>query len=209
MKDTIVNDAELVLLLETGNEHAFQEIYDRYWHKLYRMAVGKVGSQENAKELVQDVFLDLWFRRGEVRIGELDRYLFSAVKYNVLNFIRKEIVRKQYELSVFAKTPDTDCNTEDTLAFQELQQAIMTGIEQLPDAFVFREVSLSAVLEKLEKAYGVEIEVSNESLNNCRITADLSKDDLYGRLEIICAAVNARFELADDKVMIAGRGCDI
>jgi len=132
MKDTIVNDAELVLLLETGDEHAFQEIYDRYWHKLYRMAVGKVGSQENAKELVQDVFLDLWFRRGEVHIGELDRYLFSAVKYNVLNFIRKEIVRKQYELSVFAKTPDTDCNTEDALAFQELQQAIMTGIDQLP-----------------------------------------------------------------------------
>lgn len=78
-----------------------------------------------------------------------------------------------------------------------------------PDAFVFREVPLSTVLEKLEKAYGVEIEVSNERLKNCRITADLSKDDLYGRLEIICAAVNARFELADDKVMIAGRGCDI
>ena len=132
MKDTIVNDAELVLLLETGDEHAFQEIYDRYWHKLYRMAVGKVGSQENAKELVQDVFLDLWFRRSEVHIDELDRYLFSAVKYSVLNFIRKEIVRKQYELSVFAKTPETDRNTEDTLAFHELQQAIMTGMEQLP-----------------------------------------------------------------------------
>ncbi len=132
MKDTIANDAELVLLLETGDERAFQEIYDRYWHKLYRMAAGKVGSQENAKELIQDVFLDLWFRRGEVHIDELDRYLFRAVKYNVLNFIRKEIVRKQYELSVFAKTPETDSNTEDMLAFQELQQAVLTGIEQLP-----------------------------------------------------------------------------
>ncbi len=77
-----------------------------------------------------------------------------------------------------------------------------------PDAFVFKEVPLSAVLEKLEKAYGVEIEESNERLKNCRITADLSKDDLYGRLEIICAAVNARFELADGKVMITGHGCD-
>ncbi len=77
-----------------------------------------------------------------------------------------------------------------------------------PDAFVFREIPLSTVLEKLEIAYGLEIEVSNERLNNCRITADLSKDDLYGRLEIICAAVNARFELTDDKVMMTGQGCD-
>ncbi|GAA4442281.1 sigma-70 family RNA polymerase sigma factor [Ravibacter arvi] len=132
MKDTIVNDAELVLLLETGDERAFREIYDRYWHKLYRMAVGKVGSQENAKELIQDIFLDLWFRRNEVHIDELDRYLSSAVKYRVLNFIKKEIVKKKYELSVFAKSPETNRSTEDTLAFRELQQAIMTGIEQLP-----------------------------------------------------------------------------
>lgn len=132
MKDTIVNDAELVLLLETGDERAFREIYDRYWHKLYRLAVGKVGSQENAKELIQDIFLDLWFRRNEVHIDELDRYLSSAVKYRVLNFIKKEIVKKKYELSVFAKSPETNRSTEDTLAFRELQQAIMTGIEQLP-----------------------------------------------------------------------------
>lgn len=78
-----------------------------------------------------------------------------------------------------------------------------------PDAFIFREIPLSLVLEKLEKAYGFEIEVSNEKLNNCRITADLSKDDLYGRLEIICAALNARFELTDDKVMVTGQGCDL
>ncbi len=78
-----------------------------------------------------------------------------------------------------------------------------------PDAFIFREIPVSAVLEKLEKAYGFEIEVSNERLNNCRITADLSKDDLYGRLEIICAALNARFELIDDKVLVTGQGCDL
>lgn len=84
-----------------------------------------------------------------------------------------------------------------------------SGDYHKPDAFVFREIPLSVVLEKLEKAYGFEIEVSNERLSNCRITADLSKDDLYGRLEIICAAVNARFELADDKVMLTGPGCDL
>ncbi len=78
-----------------------------------------------------------------------------------------------------------------------------------PDAFAFREILLSTVLEKLEKAYGLEIGVSNESLNNCRITADLSKDDLYGKLEVICAAVNAHFEVVDGKVMMTGQGCDL
>lgn len=78
-----------------------------------------------------------------------------------------------------------------------------------PDAFDFREIPLSMVLEKVGKAYGLEIEVSNRKLNNCRITADLSKDDLYGKLEVICAAVNAGFEVVDGKVMMTGEGCDL
>ncbi len=80
---------------------------------------------------------------------------------------------------------------------------------QKPETFIFSRAPLSLVLVKLEKAYGVPLLVNNENLKNCLLTADLSKDDLFGKLEIICAALNAKFELKEDKILIVGEGCHL
>ena len=131
MQDTIATDAVLIQLLETGDENAFQEIYKRYWYKLYAVARRKVEAQEDAEEIVQDIFVDLWERRIRLNINELDRYLFSAVKYKVLNYIKSRIVRQTYRDTVSLKI-DADSNTEEELALQDLSQAITNGIENLP-----------------------------------------------------------------------------
>ncbi len=133
MQDTFISKADLLYHLEKGDEDAFQEIYEHYWLKLYRMAVSKVKCQENAKELVQDVFMDLWNRRGEVHIDDLDRYLFRAVKYGALKLIRKEIVRRQYQESYIETASELSHTTENILAFDELSNAINNGIERLPE----------------------------------------------------------------------------
>jgi RNA polymerase sigma-70 factor (family 1) len=133
MQSTLISDAELISHLEAGDEHAFQEIYERYWHRLYKMAASKVDCQENAKEIVQDVFLNLWHRRKEVHIDELDRYLFTAVKYGALKSIRNEIVRRKYQETFIKTTSEFSPETENTLAFEELNNAISQGMTQLPD----------------------------------------------------------------------------
>lgn len=132
MQDTIATDAVLIQLLETGDENAFQEIYKRYWYKLYTVARRKVEVQEDAEEIVQDIFVDLWERRIRLNINELDRYLFSAVKYKVLNYIKSRIVRQTYQRDTISLKVDADSNTEEALALQDLSQAITNGIENLP-----------------------------------------------------------------------------
>lgn len=79
---------------------------------------------------------------------------------------------------------------------------------QKPETFIFRGAPLSVILPKLEKAYGVQISVNDEKMKACTVTADLSQDDLYGKLEVICAAVNASFELEQDKINLTGPGCE-
>lgn len=89
-------------------------------------------------------------------------------------------------------------------------QIIEKGDEYLSgDAFSFTEIPLSTVLAKLEKAYGVEIAVSNERVKDCVITANLSQDDLYGKLEVICAAVNAQYEVKEGRIFLSGQGCTL
>ena len=132
MQDTIITDTILIELLETGDESAFQEIYLRYWYKLYMVARRKVSAEEDAEEIVQYIFVDLWERRNNLNINDLNKYLFSAVKYKVLNYIKSQIVRQTYQTEKLSITINADTNTEEELAYKDLNQAIMEGIGQLP-----------------------------------------------------------------------------
>ncbi|PSL31161.1 RNA polymerase sigma factor [Dyadobacter jiangsuensis] len=133
MQPIVSDDIRLVQLLVQGDKAGFEEIYNRYHPKLYRIALSKVRTQENAMELVQDVFLDLWVRRGEVEITDLERYLCSAIKYKVLDHFKKEFHRKRYMQFAQLGNLDQSSSTEETLAFNELTRSVLECIDKLPE----------------------------------------------------------------------------
>jgi len=76
-----------------------------------------------------------------------------------------------------------------------------------PGAFIFEEAALSEVIEKLEKAYGVEIKLENENVANCPVTADLSNESLFVKLEIINALLHTKSIVKDATILMTGGGC--
>jgi RNA polymerase sigma-70 factor (family 1) len=133
MEGILTSEAELLQLLRQGDKAAFEEIYHQFHSRLYRTALSKVKSDENAMEIVQEIFLDLWLRREMVRIEDLERYLYTAVKYKVLDFYKKEVQRKLYAESVKLNSHDESSETEDALAYNELSLSITSCIEKLPE----------------------------------------------------------------------------
>lgn len=92
------------------------------------------------------------------------------------------------------------------------QPKLIAPIKNDPDfaTFVFRERAFSQILPKLEKAYGVRISLTDEDIQNCLVTADVSQDKtLFAQLDILCAAIGADFEVKNDMVLITGTGCEI
>jgi len=132
MQETLVTDIELINSLAEGDESAFQEIYRRYWYKLYSVAARKAELEEDAEEIVQDIFVDLWERRGQVQILELNKFLFTAVKYKILNHIRTKMIRQQYSQETVRTTAEEHSSTEEELALTDLREALASGIAQLP-----------------------------------------------------------------------------
>lgn len=125
----IFTDDILSRLLRTGDEMAFQEIYQRFWKKLYAVAYRKVGVKEVAEELIQDIFEKLWNKRESVIIENLDYYLFSAVKYSVINYIKSQITEQKY----FDQLKYTDTiDTHNVFVINELSKEIEVGITALP-----------------------------------------------------------------------------
>lgn len=132
MEAANVTDAVLLERLGTGDQNAFQEIYQRYWYKLFQVARRKVLFDEDAEEIVQDIFVDLWERREQLLINDLSKFLFKAVKYQLLDYLKAQIVRRSYQNSKQLFNQDTDTQTEEQLALKDLNEAILTGIDQLP-----------------------------------------------------------------------------
>lgn len=73
--------------------------------------------------------------------------------------------------------------------------------------FVYDQEKLQNVFKHIEANYGIEIILENTNLNNCVFTGDVSGQDLYAKLKIICLATNASYEINGTKILIKGNGC--
>lgn len=134
MKDFgTLSDEELLTLLLGGDEAAFEEIFNRYWLKLYVSACKRVTPPEAAEEIVQDLFTMLWLKRESLQIHtSLAAYLFTSVRYIVINHLQKETVRKNYRNFVLTSEVNRDYSTEETILLNDLTRHIDKEVKYLP-----------------------------------------------------------------------------
>ena len=126
------SDADLLAALRTDDQGSFAEIYQRYCYQLFTVAYRKLKSRETAEELVQDLFENLWNRRASHEIQQLAHYLFSALRYRIINYVKAQQVRAGYELYCRLAASEADSNTEDALALNELRTALLASVRKLP-----------------------------------------------------------------------------
>jgi RNA polymerase sigma-70 factor (family 1) len=125
-------DDTLVALLRDGDESAFTELYNRYWEKMTIVAFTKLGTAEDAKETVQDVFADLWHRRARLQLRHsFHTYITAAVTYKVFTLLAKrKKSRDQYSL---LESEGVDDSTRQWLTFVDLQEELEKILLTLPE----------------------------------------------------------------------------
>lgn len=81
---------KLLSLLADDSEYAFQLIYDRYRNRIYQVAVRYLKSPLLGQEVVQDVFLKLWFERKNIQLDRpIEAWLYVVARNNILNRLKK------------------------------------------------------------------------------------------------------------------------
>ena len=81
---------KLLTLLNNGSEYAFQMIYDQHRNRIYQTAVQYLKSPALGQEVVQDVFLKLWFERKNIQPDRpVEAWLYTVAKNNILNRLKK------------------------------------------------------------------------------------------------------------------------
>jgi len=84
---------------------------------------------------------------------------------------------------------------------------VLQGKEEILK-FNYVDSPVPKIFESLENAYGIKIDYDAETFQNCSITTPLSEEPFFTKLDIICKTIQAKYEVADNKIIISGKGCD-
>lgn len=76
-----------------------------------------------------------------------------------------------------------------------------------PPSFEFDAATLVEIGTQISKVYGINIILESENLRNCRFTGDITGQPLYKKIEIICRAIQADYQIQGTDIVIRGNGC--
>ncbi len=129
---TLLSDEILVKMLKADDHKAFREIYRRYWRSLFVAAQRKLKSEEACEELVQNIFLAVWEKRNSLLIENLRGYLFSALKYQIVDHLRKQLLAEKYSGFLQTKQEPYGETPEGALHFHDISVIFENIFAQLP-----------------------------------------------------------------------------
>lgn len=189
---TSLTDQELAARFAEEGEPVFREIYIRYWDKLYVQAHRRLNSPMEAEEIVQEVFCNLWLKRGSLVLSKgIQNYLAVAVKYEVINRMAKQARAHTYLRSAATEQAEPDYSTMQSLDLEELTSQLQHRIQALPEKcrLIFR---LRHEEGYSQRQIAAEMQVSEKTveahLAKARKTLRASFGNLLGLLLILTAA---------------------
>lgn len=130
MNDGLFPDASLLGHIKNGSEHHFKELFTAYWSRLYSLACNALDSSEDAQDVVQEIFIDIWKRREKLEVENIGAYLFKCVSYGIARKLKHTINNRTEELFE-AIMEESDLSSE--IVLRDLVQYVEGKIEMLPD----------------------------------------------------------------------------
>jgi RNA polymerase sigma-70 factor (family 1) len=128
------SDEDLLRLLKEGELSAFDTLFNRYQKKAYRMALYRLREKEAAEEVVQELFVNIWVKRDKIVINQtFASYLFTALKYTILNYMRHESVRDKYIAYMEKDLSELDDSTQEQIFAHDFEVNLDGAIKELPD----------------------------------------------------------------------------
>lgn len=130
----MISDRELVRLLKESDHAAYTEIYNRYFYLMYTHAFKKLRDEEQAKDVIHDLFANLWFKRElDLKIKSLAGYLYSAVRNKIFDLFAHQQVEEKYidSLKAYMETVKS-VSTDYLIREKEFKAYIEKEIEKLP-----------------------------------------------------------------------------
>jgi RNA polymerase sigma-70 factor, ECF subfamily len=133
--------------LRAGEESAYAALFHEHFQRLTDYAMSFVRSRDEAREVVQEVFVSLYVDRERLQLeGQVLLYLFRAVRNRALNVVRDDRYRTQWaRAAAGGRGPAISWNDGESAVLRgEIADRVRQLIDELPpkckDAFLLVRV---------------------------------------------------------------------
>ena len=163
---------ELFLQIAKGNEQAFREVFHYYNSLLWPVVLRIIQSEQDAREIMQELFLRLWLQRNELpSIVSPEAWLYKVATNLSLDYLRKQATRTRHIIAAASGVEEQDESLLQQLDARYLKQQIEKAKDHLPAAR--REVFILSRDEGLSRAAIAEKLGISESTVKNQLTAAL------------------------------------
>jgi len=181
-------DEKLIIGLKEGDTSSFKGLYDSYKDKVYNLAVSYTQNPQDAEELTQDVFVEI-FKSIDSFKGDSN---FSTWVYRItvnksLDFIRYSKRKKRFGFITNLFNPETGEQVVERSDFihpgieaenRELSKYLFMAMEKLPES-----QKTAFILSKVEGLSNPEIcEIMNLSISSVESLQFRAKQSLRKHL---------------------------
>lgn len=127
-------DKTELYLISQGNELAFDYFMDAYSTKLYYHVYGIIGQHELAKEIVSDIFLEVWKRRKHItEIKDMAAWLNKIAFSKAVSTYRKEFRHDNISLDMLPQFHLPEMSSPlDNVMTEERRRLLYEAIDTLP-----------------------------------------------------------------------------
>ena len=152
----------------------FEEVYVSYFSRMKHFAMEYVLSVEDAENIVQDVFVDLWERRDLLAFNmNLVAYLFTSIKNKCIDFLRHKLIAKQvtdriqeeYQFTLKLKLASLEAFNQSVFSEEDVEKLATEIINTLPEKC--REIFVKSRIEgKKHAEIAAELNISTKTVEN-------------------------------------------
>ncbi|GGJ90734.1 DNA-directed RNA polymerase sigma-70 factor [Lentibacillus kapialis] len=127
-------DAELFYRIQSKDEDALEQLYDRYEKLLFSFSYRMTNNKFLAEEAVQDVFTKIWSkqRHFDEEKGKFSSWLLTVTRHACIDLLRKK-KEPTYELEERDSLHTQEPTPEETVEWQERGEEVRKAVKQLTE----------------------------------------------------------------------------
>ena len=173
-------EQDIIRKFKIGDESGLRLLFDLYYSPLCVYAYKYFDSFEKAEDIVQETFITLWEKNRLIDFtGSIKSYLFTIVRNNSINQIRKDSRFRFEEIENQAYSIIED--KFEPLELEERREKLYREIDQLPNQC--KKVFEAIVFEKLK--YAEVAEELNVSVNTVKTHYSRALKQLRSSIDIV------------------------
>jgi RNA polymerase sigma-70 factor (ECF subfamily) len=128
-----LDDKLIIKNLKEGDVLSFDNIFKKYNKKVYYFALSYLKNKEEAEDVVQDVFMNLWKYRDQINeYYVFSKYLFKITYNSTCKKFRKQTSDKKQMEEVMRNFIFEDNSTNLDIEYNNLLETTNSIIEKMP-----------------------------------------------------------------------------